>query len=90
MCGRIAIAALLVSMLLLAQTGGDRAAARYYIFGVAPTILVAMIMTIAYDQRFAVGVATLHAVLVTLATGSGAWLFPDLVVGRADLLPVAR
>ncbi len=61
-----AIAVLLLSMLLLAQLAGLSTSSVYF-FGVAPTILVAMILTIAYDQRFAMGMATFHAVLVTLA-----------------------
>ncbi len=61
-----AIAVLLLAMLLLAQLAALGSSSIYF-FGVAPTILVAMILTIAYDQRFAVGMATFHAVLVTLA-----------------------
>ncbi|HMO27045.1 MAG TPA: hypothetical protein PKB10_12330, partial [Tepidisphaeraceae bacterium] len=34
-------------------------------FAIAPTILTAMILSIAYDQRFALGVASIHAGLVT-------------------------
>lgn len=61
-----AIAALLLAMLLLPQLAALGSTSIYF-FGVAPTILVAMILAIAYDQRFALGVATFHAVLVTLA-----------------------
>jgi len=63
-----AIAVLLLSMLLLAQLAALGSSTIYF-FGVAPTILVAMILAIAYDQRFALGMATFHAVLVTLALG---------------------
>lgn len=76
----LAIVVLLLSMLLLAQLSaigkGD-----LYIFGLAPTILVAMIITIAYDQRFAVGVGTLHGLLVTIALDQGAGFFVILWVG---------
>jgi putative nucleotidyltransferase with HDIG domain len=61
----IAIAALLVSMLLLAQLAG-LGTGPIYLFAVAPTLLVGMILSIAYEQRFAVGVATVHALLVTI------------------------
>ena len=76
----IAIAALLLSMLLMAQLAGI-GTNPLFVFGVAPTILVAMILTIAYDQRFAMGVATLHAVLVTIALGQGLSFFVILFAG---------
>ena len=62
----VAIGALLLSMLLLAQLAAI-GTGPLYTFGIAPTIVVAMILAIAYDQRFAIGVAGMHAVLVTLA-----------------------
>jgi putative nucleotidyltransferase with HDIG domain len=65
----IGIAALLASTLLLAQLAAV-GSSPLYVFGVAPTILVAMILAIAYDQRFAVGVGSIHAALVTLALGA--------------------
>ena len=61
----IAIAALLLSMLLLAELAG-LGTGPIYLFAVAPTLLVGMILTIAYEQRFAVGLASLHAMLVTI------------------------
>jgi putative nucleotidyltransferase with HDIG domain len=61
----IGVAALLLAMLLLAQLTG-MGTSQLYVFAVTPTILVAMVLAIAYDQRFAFGVATVHAVLVTL------------------------
>jgi putative nucleotidyltransferase with HDIG domain len=76
----IAIAALLLSMLLMAQLAGI-GTNPLFVFGVAPTILVAMILTIAYDQRFAMGIATLHAVLVTIALGQGLAFFVILFTG---------
>ncbi|MGH7178243.1 MAG: hypothetical protein ACREJC_12755, partial [Tepidisphaeraceae bacterium] len=62
----IAIMSLLAAMLLVAQLAGI-SSSPLLVFGVAPTILVAMILTIAYDQRFAFGVSAIHAALVTLA-----------------------
>lgn len=61
-----AISVLMLSMLLVALLAG-LGPSSIYVFGIAPTLLVAMILTIAYDQRFALGMATFHAVLVTLA-----------------------
>jgi cyclic-di-AMP phosphodiesterase PgpH len=76
----VAIVALLLSMLLMAQLAG-LGTNPLFVFGVAPTILVAMILTIAYDQRFAMGVASLHAVLVTIALGQGLSFFVILFAG---------
>jgi putative nucleotidyltransferase with HDIG domain len=76
----IAIAALLLSTLLLAQLAAI-GPGPLYIFGLAPTILVAMIMTIAYEQRFAVGVASMHALLVSLALDQGVGFYLILWVG---------
>ncbi|MEA2736075.1 MAG: cyclic-di-AMP phosphodiesterase PgpH [Humisphaera sp.] len=76
----IAICALLLSMLLMAQLAGI-GTNPLFVFGVAPTILVAMILTIAYDQRFAMGIATLHAVLVSIALSQGLSFFVILFAG---------
>lgn len=62
----IAIAVLLLAMLLLTQLAAVGSSSIYF-FGVAPTILAAMILAIAYDQRFAMGLASFLAALVTLA-----------------------
>jgi len=59
-----AIAALFLAMLLVAQLAAV-GTGPLLLFGTAPTILVAMILAIVYDQRFALGVATLHGILVT-------------------------
>ena len=61
----IAIAGLLLSMLLLAQLAG-MGTGPIYLFAVAPSLLVGMILSIAYDQRFAVGIASIHAIVVTV------------------------
>jgi putative nucleotidyltransferase with HDIG domain len=67
-------------MLLLAQLAGI-GTSPLFIFGIAPTVLVALILTIAYDQRFAMGIATMHAVLVTIALGQGLGFFVILFTG---------
>jgi putative nucleotidyltransferase with HDIG domain len=76
----VAIGALMLSMLVLAQIAGIGSSPTY-VFGIAPTIIVAMILTIAYDQRFAVGVASIHAVLVTIALNQGVSFFLVLWAG---------
>jgi putative nucleotidyltransferase with HDIG domain len=74
------IAVLLILMLLLPVLAGI-GNSPLYLFGLAPTILVAMILTIAYDQRFAMGVAALHGVLVTLALDADINFFLILLTG---------
>lgn len=76
----LGLAALVLSMLLLAQLTG-LGSARSYVFSIAPTIMVAMILAIAYDQRFAIGIASIHAVLSTLALGEGLEFFLILITG---------
>ncbi|MGE5608859.1 MAG: HD family phosphohydrolase [Bacillota bacterium] len=74
------IVALFLAMELLALLAGI-GSGPLLVFGLAPTLLVAMILAIAYDQRFALGVATLHGVLVTAALGQGIEFFLILWVG---------
>jgi putative nucleotidyltransferase with HDIG domain len=61
----IAIAVLLLSTLLLAELAG-MGSGPIYLLAVAPTLLVAIILAIAYEQRYAVGVASIHGLLVTI------------------------
>jgi len=75
-----AIAVLLLSMLLLAQLAAI-GSGPLYLFGIAPTILVAMIMAIVYDRRLATGIAISHAALVTAALGQGIGFFLVLFIG---------
>jgi putative nucleotidyltransferase with HDIG domain len=76
----MALALLLLSMLLLTQLAAIGSTS-LYIFGIAPTILVAIILTVAYDQRFATGMATIHAIIVTAAVNQGLEFFLILWVG---------
>lgn len=62
----IAIGLLLLSMLLLAQLAAITSVPPY-LLDIASTVLVAMILAIAYDKRFALGVGTAYALLVTVA-----------------------
>jgi len=66
----IGLAGLLAAMLLIAELAG-MGTVPILVFGVAPSLLVAMILAIAYDQRFAMGVASLHGLLVTATLGEG-------------------
>ncbi|MBC7782312.1 MAG: HDIG domain-containing protein, partial [Burkholderiales bacterium] len=74
------LAALLITMLLLAQLTG-LGSTRSYVFGIAPTVMVAMILAIAYDRRFAMGISSLHAILATLALGEDLNFLLILVTG---------
>ena len=76
----LAMAGLLLAMLLLTQLAGI-GSKPLLVFGIAPTIIAAMILTIAYDQRFAFGVATVHAIIVTTALDQGLDSFLVLWVG---------
>ena len=61
----IAIAGLLLSMLLVAQLAGLYSGP-IFLLGIAPTLMVGIILSIAYEPRFAVGAASVHALLVTI------------------------
>ena len=52
-----------------------------YLFGTAPTLLVAMILAIGYDQRTAIGIGGLHGLLATIALDQGITFFIVLWVG---------
>ena len=78
----VGLASLMLATLLIAQLTAV-GTSRLYFAGVAPTILVAMILSIAYDQRFALGAAALHAILVTIAVGQGLPFYLVLLAGSA-------
>ncbi len=54
-----------------------------YLVGIAPTLLATIIITIAFNQRLALGLSSLHAVLVTMALGQGIDFFLVLLGGIA-------
>jgi putative nucleotidyltransferase with HDIG domain len=76
----IAMAALMLAMLLVPVLAGMGSSPLHF-FGILPTLLVAMILAIAYDQRFAMGVSSMHAILVTAALGQGVEFFLILWIG---------
>ena len=76
----LGLASLLISMLFLSQLTG-LGSTRSYIFGLAPTIVVAMILSIAYDQRFAMGIAGIQALLATLALDENLGFLVILMTG---------
>ncbi len=46
-----------------------------YLLGTAPILLAALILVIAYDQRFAIGISALNGLLVTVVTGQNLSFF---------------
>jgi hypothetical protein len=76
----VALAAVLLVTLLVAQLAAI-GSSQIYAFAVAPTILVAMVMAIVYNQRFAIGIGLGHAVLATVVTGQGFGFLFVLVSG---------
>jgi cyclic-di-AMP phosphodiesterase PgpH len=76
----VAMAGLLIAMLLMTQLAGLGTSTLYF-FGIAPTVLAALILCIAYDQRFAIGVGTILGVMVTLALNQSISFFLILWTG---------
>lgn len=74
------VATLMLAMLLLAQMTG-LGSGPLYLLGIAPTLLVAMILTIAYEHRFAIGVASMHGMMATVALQQGVTFFIVIWVG---------
>jgi putative nucleotidyltransferase with HDIG domain len=76
----VALGGLLLAMLLLAQVAA-LSTAPLLLFGVAPTLLVAMVLAIAYDQRFGMGIGSLHGILVTAVLDQGVGFFLIIWLG---------
>ncbi len=76
----LSLAALLLITLLAAQLTSV-STQPLLIYATGPTLLAAMILTISYDQRVALGISTLLAVLVTAAVGQGVAFLLTIWVG---------
>ncbi len=61
-----------------------------YMLGIAPTLLAAAIMIVAYQSRFALGMAALHGLLVTLALNQNFDFFLTILAGVALLVFALR
>ncbi len=57
-----------------------------YLLGMAPMLLAALIFVIAYDQRFALGLSTLNALLVTVVAGQDLSFFIAAFATSATLI----
>lgn len=76
----LALAALLLLMLLISALAGI-GSGPVMLLGLAPTILTAMIVTIAYDRRFAAGISTILAAMVTLTLNESVSFFVIALCG---------
>src|SRR4029077_2510311 len=54
-----------------------------YLVGMMPTLLTAVRLTIAYSQRFALGMSIVHELLVTVTLGQGLDFFFPMAAGAA-------
>ncbi len=57
-----------------------------YLLGLAPILLAALILVIAYDQRFAMGISALNGLLVTVVTGENLSFFVTAFATSAILI----
>ncbi|MGC8624493.1 MAG: HD family phosphohydrolase [Phycisphaerae bacterium] len=57
-----------------------------YLLGITPILLAAMILVMAYDQRFAMGMSALNSLLVTVATGQNLAFFLTAFVTSAIVI----
>jgi len=76
-----ALAGLFVLTLAIACIGTASDPALVAVTGVAPTVLVAIVLCIAYDQRVALAFGTLHGVLVCLALDRGVGAYATVIAG---------
>ncbi len=82
--GRGAMLALMLLAAILVSQLAAVSSAPIYMMGVLPTLLAAMILTVGYEQRFALGVSTLLALLVTLGLNQPLGFFLVLFAGVAS------
>jgi putative nucleotidyltransferase with HDIG domain len=76
---------LLISTLAVAKLAVTFWPNAQYMLGIAPTMLAAAILIMAYNQRFALGISALHGLLVTLALNQNFDFFLTLLTGVAFL-----
>lgn len=85
-----ALCALITGMLAITVLAVQRAPSLLFLAAVAPTLLVAVITLLAYDQRLGLFVAALQCMLVTLALEQGAGLYILLFAGCATMIGQLR
>jgi len=78
-----ALCGLLLVTLVTAKLVVSLAPQTMYLMGISPTLITAIILVIAYNQRFALGVSALHGLFVTLTLGQNIDFFLTLLAGVA-------
>ena len=82
----VAIGALLTGMLAVGVFMAEQAPRLLFFATVGPTLLVAIITLLAYDQRIALFLSTMQCVLVTLALEQNVGMFTLLFAGCSVLI----
>ncbi len=84
---RVAPAVLLLGSVIIAKIALVAGLATWiYLLGMTPILLTAMILVIAFDQRFAMGVSALNGLLLTVATGQNLAFFLTAFASSAILV----
>lgn len=78
-----ALCGLLLLTLFIAKNATALLPHWVYMVGIAPTLLATVIMIIAFNQRFALAMAAIHALLVTVAIGQSFDFFLVILSGIA-------
>jgi putative nucleotidyltransferase with HDIG domain len=78
-----AVCALLLGSLIVARAVVGYWPQSALLSGIAPTLLAAIILVIVYNQRFGLGMAGLHGLLVVLTLGQGMDFYLALMTGAA-------
>ncbi len=85
-----AMTGLMLAMLGLTVAIATKSPNLMHAAAIGPTLLVAIIVLLAYDQRLALILSALQAALVTLALGQGVGWFILLFVGSSAIIALLR
>jgi putative nucleotidyltransferase with HDIG domain len=78
-----AVCGLMLGTLILARALVGYFPQSAYLSGIAPTLFAAIILVVAYNQRFGIAMAGLHGLLITITLGQGVEFFLTLLAGAA-------
>jgi putative nucleotidyltransferase with HDIG domain len=81
---------LMVGMLAITTTVSARVPQLLYPASIAPTLFVAVIVLLAYDQRLALVISAVHCALVAIALNAGAGWFVLLMIGSTAMIAQLR
>jgi cyclic-di-AMP phosphodiesterase PgpH len=76
-----ALCGLMLLMLFIAKNSAALLPQATYMVGIAPTLLATIILIIVYNQRFALAIAAIHGLLVTMAIGQSFEFFLTMLAG---------